>query len=127
MPQKSSSTFSPGQTNPSSCASVTTPPVGAESPIYQFLLTPLGASQIPPSPGTAASPSPISSGSPTSIGRVDPNIPSGVTFPPLLKLGVPGRAPRLKTRQLWEGTVIELSDNGFVAVLTDKTNPNNPD
>ncbi len=127
MPQKSSSTFSPGQTKVSSSVPVTTPPVGFEGPIYQFLATPLGASQVPAPPGTAASISPVSSARATSTERADPVIPSGVTFPPLLKFGVPGRAPRLKTRQLWEGTVTELGDNGFVAVLTDKTNPNNSD
>jgi hypothetical protein len=127
MPQKSSSTFSPGQTKPGSGGPVTTLPVGFGGPIYQFVSTPLGASQVPLSPGTAAPTSPVSSGSPTSTGGVDPIIPRGATLPPLLKLGIPGAAPRLKTRQLWEGTVTELSDNGFVAVLSDKTNPSNSD
>lgn len=46
---------------------------------------------------------------------------------PQIKLAVPGRSPRLKTRQLWEGTVTEVRSNGFVAVLQDRTNPKNPD
>jgi hypothetical protein len=127
MPQKSPSTFSPGQVNPSSSATVTTPPVGAESPLYQYLVKFLGTGQVPLLSETAAALSPVSSGSASSIERVDPIVPSGVTFRPALRFGAPGRAPRLKTRQLWEGTVTELSNTGFAAVLTDKTNPRNPD
>jgi hypothetical protein len=127
MPQESSSTFSPGQAKPSSRDTAATPSANFENPIYQFVPMSLGASQVTPSPGTTASPTPIPSGHSTSTENVDPNIPSGVTFRPPMNIGAPGRSPRLKTRQLWEGTVTELGDKGFVAVLTDKTNPNNPD
>jgi hypothetical protein len=57
----------------------------------------------------------------------NPTIPSGAALAPRLNVAVPGKAPKLRTRQLWEGTVIQLRDTGFVAVLTDKTNPSNPD
>lgn len=53
-------------------------------------------------------------------------VPTGVTLDPPLP-GVSGRGPRLQARQLWEGTVIESGDDGFVATLSDKTNPDNPD
>jgi hypothetical protein len=54
-------------------------------------------------------------------------IPRGARLRPRLKLEGSRRTPRLKTRQLWEGTVTEVLQNGFVAVLRDKTNPTNPD
>jgi hypothetical protein len=55
-----------------------------------------------------------------------PMIPSGATLRPRLKLGV-GHAPSLKTRQLWEGTVTDVGKGGFIAVLSDRTDRNNPD
>jgi hypothetical protein len=33
----------------------------------------------------------------------------------------------LQTRQLWDGTVTEIFEDGFGATLADRTNPNNPD
>lgn len=38
-----------------------------------------------------------------------------------------GDGGSLQIRQLWEGTVTELCEDGFIATLTDKTRPNNPD
>jgi hypothetical protein len=35
--------------------------------------------------------------------------------------------PRLRTKQFWEGTVIECDEKGFLARVTDRTNPANPD
>ncbi len=37
-----------------------------------------------------------------------------------------GKGPILQTRQLWEGTVTQVSNGGFIAVVSDKTDPTNP-
>ncbi len=37
------------------------------------------------------------------------------------------KGPTLQTRQLWEGTVIEVGEGAFVATLTDRTHPDNPE
>jgi hypothetical protein len=39
----------------------------------------------------------------------------------------PGRAARLRTRQLWEGTVTEVREGEFTAILSDRSNRDNPD
>lgn len=39
----------------------------------------------------------------------------------------PKRVWRLRPRQMWEGTVVEIANGGFVARITDMTNPENPD
>jgi hypothetical protein len=44
-----------------------------------------------------------------------------------LRHSIAGRVPRLKTRQLWEGTVTKIGEEGFAAILNAKTNPRNPD
>lgn len=74
---------------------------------------PIGASQTAPLPQTAQS--------------QETPIPTGAFVQPPLKVPSPGNSPRLRTLQLWEGTVTELREDGFVAVLSDKTNPQNPD
>jgi hypothetical protein len=127
MPQELSITFSLGQVTASDNDQGTIPLVVPDSPIYNFDAKPrVGANQVSPSEGTfsfSQTPS-----EPESLPESrDPRVPTGATFRPRLKLAVPGRAPRLKTRQLWEGTVVEVREGGFVAVLTDKTNPASPD
>jgi hypothetical protein len=54
-------------------------------------------------------------------------IPSGAKLQPSLRSILRGRGPTLQTRQLWEGTVMEVQNGGFVAVVNDKTNPSNPE
>jgi hypothetical protein len=127
MPQRLSITFSPGQKQTSNGFS-TTSDVVSDSPVYDFQpMATSGASQLSSSlRATASSPSILTSIA-TSVVNVEPEIPSGAILPPPLKPAVPGRVPRLKTLQLWEGTVTELREGGFVAVLSDKTNSSNPD
>ena len=43
-------------------------------------------------------------------------------MPPVAK----GKDPTLQIRQLWEGTVTEVHEDEFVAMLSDKSNPQNP-
>jgi hypothetical protein len=119
-------TFLLGQERATS-GQVTTASADEDSPILVSPGEALGADQTSWLRGTFAAPQP-SLGS-TTLG--DPTkrtyIPGGAKLTPRLRVAVPGSAPRLKTRQLWEGTVTELLDNGFVAVLEDKTNLDNPD
>lgn len=127
MPQEWSITFSAGQEPAGNGNQDTTPAIAADSPIYEFGATPsVGANQSSPSEGTFSPPQ-ASVGPPSLTESPNPVIPSGVTFRPRLKFAVPGRSPRLKTRQLWEGTITEVLNGGFMAVLSDKTNPRNPE
>jgi hypothetical protein len=126
MPPELSITFSRGQEKTSDSAQATVPVVASDSPIFVHGEGHFGATQPSPSASTFSSPQP-SLASPTLADVTKPTIPTGVTFPPRLKLAVAGSTPKLKTRQLWEGTVTEVKDNGFVAVLSDKTNVSNPE
>jgi hypothetical protein len=54
-------------------------------------------------------------------------IPSGAKLQPSLRSVFRGRGPTLLTRQLWEGTVTEVRNGGFIAVVNDKTDPTNPE
>jgi hypothetical protein len=126
MPQELSVTFSRGQEQPSDGAQATTPVVASDGPILVHAEGPLGASQGSPFTSTfSLSQASLEVATLTDI--VNPTIPTGVRFRPSLRLGMPGRAARLKTRQLWEGTITEVRKDGFAAVLSDKTNPKNPD
>jgi hypothetical protein len=127
MPQELSITFSLGQGPAADDKQGTTPVSASDVPIYEFDAKPrFGASQNSPSEGTLSlSPTPLNPES-ISNGR-SPIVPSGVTFRPRLRLAVPGSAPKLKTRQLWEGTVTEVRNGGFAAVLRDRTKLGNPD
>jgi hypothetical protein len=101
--------------------------VGPDGPIYEFDAKPrFGASQISPSEWTFSS-SQVSLETDSLSSTRNPAIPTSATVRPRLKLAVPGRDPKLKTRQLWEGTVTEICNGGFMAVLRDRTNPENPD
>jgi hypothetical protein len=127
MRQESSITFSPGQEKKNDLTKDTTLVGGSDEPIYTFGgVAPTGASQPSPTRSTfflsqgPREPAFLTEGQ-------DPSIPSGVTFPPSLKLGGKGREATLKTRQLWEGTITEVREGGFAAVLNDRTNSGNPD
>jgi hypothetical protein len=55
-------------------------------------------------------------------------IPRGAVLRPgPLEIEIRKNDSTLQTRQLWEGTVTELCNGGFTAILSDKTNPSNPD
>jgi hypothetical protein len=54
-------------------------------------------------------------------------VPLSATLRPRMPTVTKGNGPSLQIRQLWEGTVTELRDDGFVATLSDRTKPSNPD
>ena len=90
--------------------------LGAYQPASQ-----LGSTTAPP----LGSPKPPTS---TETENFQPEVPRGVAVPPQFKPIRSGRNASLLTRQLWEGTVTELRDDGsFVAVLADRTDPRNSD
>src|SRR6267142_4220687 len=100
MPQELSTTFSPGQERPSDRGQSTTPIVAADNPILVHSERQPGATQPSPFASTFSSPQPsIESATLTDV--INPTIPTSVALRPRLKLAVAGRAPKLKTRQLW--------------------------
>jgi hypothetical protein len=127
--QESFSTFSRGQNDQSNNTPNTVATTSSEIPIFEFTTTRhLGANQAGPYPGPSTFTSPNSSGPATFSESVSPDIPRGVSLVPTFRPIPSGPSATLRTRQLWEGTVTELRDDGsFVAVLADKTDPNNPD
>jgi hypothetical protein len=130
MPQESPITFSPGQKQTDSGNLGSTFPTAADAPVYDFRSAPpLGANQFLSASGTSVSSSSNPNLLDTSayVEQPAPEIPSGAALLPPLKVADPGRAPKLITRQLWEGTVTELSEKEFVAILSDKTDARNPD
>jgi hypothetical protein len=130
MPHESSITFSLGQKQTDSGSSGTATPISADTPVYDFRpALPLGANQFSLPSGTAVTSSPNfrSLDTSASMEQLPPEIPSGAALPPRFKVADPGKVPRLITRQLWEGTVTELGENEFVAVMSDKTDARNPD
>lgn len=60
-------------------------------------------------------------------GQTERPIPIGVTLLPSVNVPRRGPEPALQTRQLWEGTVTQVRDGDFVAVLSDRTRTGNPD
>lgn len=101
------------------------------TPLLDFATSELGASQLKSKSShdsfstLQASPAPLSS---VRTAFLNSPLPSGVVFQPKLNAARAGRSPVLRTRQLWEGTVTEVRKDGtFVALLRDKTNPQNPD
>jgi hypothetical protein len=100
--------------------------------IYRFgEPSPLGASQNVPLSETAQSQVdwqdfPLTQ---TSRSRADgrPFVPTSVSLRPPVGVARRGHGCILQTRQLWEGTVKEVRQQGFVATLSDRTNTRNPD
>ncbi len=132
MPAKSLITFSPGQgLIPEGGGNESTATLNAtESPVYDFgLVRTSGASQLgldsPSISSTVSNAATLTN--PISHVGGDPTIPTGATPKPAIIPASPGRDPIFKTQQLWEGTVTEVNNGGFVAVLRDKTNSANPD
>ena len=125
MPQQSSITFSAGQ-QAQDDASGATAAKSAVEPLYGFRAVALGASQASPATGTFTSFSRAATET-TPVGSTVSKLPTSAVLPPRLKIASPGSAPRLITRQLFEGTVTEVRDTGFLANLVDKTNHSNPE
>jgi hypothetical protein len=130
MPPESLNTFLPGQRRPSESVVV---PISSEEnkPIFDFVSQPaIGAKQASSSPNaTSLEASSLASSQAASLTErleLEPPIPTSAVLPPPITWVLPSRAPRLKTRQVWEGTVTEVHDGEFVAVLRDKTEPRNP-
>lgn len=61
--------------------------------------------------------------------QVDTDTPilRGVRVKPQVPEARRGKEPSLQIKQLWEGTVKDVLDNGFLAVLVDKSHPNLPE
>jgi hypothetical protein len=87
------------------------------APVYGYgELSPASARQNPPLPETVNLP------------KEDRMlVPTRVSLPPRLRVSTKGRGPILQTSQLWEGTIREVRPGEFVATLSDRTNPSNPD
>ena len=112
--QKSPTTSSIGQGQPETASDHKTSIDSGIAIVKQFDALPsVGVSQTAPSPETARS-------------NIDP-ILKGAFLKSEVTVPSPGDLPTLRTLQLWEGTVTGLRENGFIAVLSDKTNPDNPD
>jgi hypothetical protein len=130
-PKESFDTFSRGQNEPSKNIVSTTAAASSGHPVFEYASTSaLGAYQPTSQQGSTAAP-PLDSAklsTSTETENFRPEIPRGVAIPPKFKPIRPGRNASLLTRQLWEGTVTELRDDGsFLAVLADKTEPGNSD
>lgn len=128
IPQGSSTISSIGQKTVED-GGTNTNAVSIDTPLLEFgSVTPLGVAQ---KPSRETSTLMISVGDQMNQSAIEqtnsPLVPSGATIRPRLRVVAPGRITRLKTRQLWYGTVTEINDQGFVAILSDKTNPENPD
>ena len=127
MPTQLLNTCSPGQQRPSE--SVVPDSSEENRPIYDFFPQPtIGASQPSTSlAGTSLEATSLASSQASLTERLKTPLPTGAVLPPSVKWGGLGRTLRLKTRQIWEGTITEVRDREFVAVLRDKTEPRNPD
>jgi hypothetical protein len=120
MPLESSTTFSDGLSKQNDDVLRTF--LGAtEPPAIDFgPMESVGAEQVS---HTTLSASSVSS---TTDVKSNAPIPKSAVLPSVLRFTARG-TPKLKTKQLFEGTVIEVQKNGFTATLSDKTNPTYPD
>jgi hypothetical protein len=132
MPTESSITSLPGQKRANSF----TPSAGRyrelEGHVYEFGQgDPLGGFQSTPSVGASRLGAAQSVQSfDSSHGQVTdsyPGVPTGARLCPEVAPTATKYGSILHTRQLWEGTVTDVRSTGFSAVLSDKTNPANPD
>lgn len=122
MPQDWQITFSPGQQQDNEG--------DAAVPVLKYDPNPaVGARQQSAWHGTfslsQSGPGLLSDPSYRSV-RSDEVVPTGAVLRQVPRSNVRGKVTKLKTRQVWEGTVTEISDNGFIAILADKTNPASP-
>ncbi len=126
MPQTLPIIFSIGQQQTASSTASTSESSSTRTTIYSFSgLSQLGVSQEPPSLGTAQFNGRLWQNAEWNSDHPARPVRSGVAVAPPLKGA--GRDPALQTRQLWEGTVVEIHDGRFLATLTDRTNPGNSD
>ena len=79
---------------------------------FSSALDGIGASQPLALPSLVSSPVPV---------------PSGAFVRPVQRTLNQGKRAALLTQQLWEGTVVGVEKNEFVAVVNDKTEPSNPE
>lgn len=90
---------------------------GGTAPVYGYgELSPAGARQNSPLPETV--------NLPKEDGKL---VPTRFLLPPPLIVDIKERGPALQTSQLWEGTIGEVRQGEFVALLSDRTNRSNPD
>jgi hypothetical protein len=138
MPQELLSTFLIGQDPKGSSRSEQQELAEvSHSAILDFSEKPMGASQVRVSSMTAtvgeqqgeaiatSQASTVSTTANVSASSSIP-VPTGANLQPRLYSLVRGKGPILQTRQLWEGTVTQVSNGGFIAVVSDKTDPTNP-
>jgi hypothetical protein len=126
MPIGSSNTFSSGQATPSELNNSTASGLmrQAVSPLFEYVSgIPADSAQSSAAGGTLSKADAPSQNETFSVAVRTP----AVAIPQNPELVVPGRASKLTTRQLWLGTVTAVRKGGFSAILSDKTNPNNPD
>jgi hypothetical protein len=90
---------------------------------------PLGASQQTDSLDTLGFVAMESQDSPGALSNVRSMklLPTGAVVPPPLESPSGRWTVALQTRQLWEGTVVDVQRNTFTAILVDLTDQNNPD
>jgi hypothetical protein len=99
----------------------------ANAAVIQFgLRDAFGAQQESPVAGTALSSNKIVQLTAEPVPQTAP-LPIGVAIAPTVDFNRAKTGPTLQTRQLWEGTVMEVQKQEFMALLRDKTNPDNPD
>jgi hypothetical protein len=124
MLKNSQITFSLGQ--PPKVEDTTELARGA-APVYEYVpKLPTIAAQVTDTFGTM-SPNEPASQSTIAVPSTDIKIPTGAILRQPMAIRLGKRVPRLETRQLWEGTVIRVLNDTFVAILKDKTESKNPD
>ncbi len=127
MPQGLSTTFSVGQERTADAQSAISGSADS-GPIFEFSSESSVDGNANPQLGSTFSSLQISKEPGSVADYRDPMIPTSATFQPAARmLKISSREPKLKTRQLWEGTVVGVRNGGFAAVLRDRTNPSNPD
>jgi hypothetical protein len=85
--------------------------------------------EVTRSSSSTANQSQTSTPTPVSISAPIQTVPRSVRVQPEVAevLEFSHKGATLQIRQLWEGTVMEVRGQAFVAVLSDKTQPNSPD
>ena len=131
MPQKLPTTFSSGPISNSLLTEGTLQIQEEKKPILEFdRRQPLGVQQVAPASELAT----LSEGKGQqaatlleSNGQQAENpFPTGVAFTPSVDV-LSRKGSALQTRQLWEGTVMDICNDTFVARLRDCSVPENPD
>lgn len=103
-------------------------PKSHTSDILDFQDKPMGAEQSRPFSldlVSGAGGASQSSSHPTVVPTLP--IPNEALLPPVLQPLVQGKRSVLQTKQLWEGTVVDVRKNEFLAIVNDRTEPSNPE